>query len=460
MSGKTLLLTSWGQPALWRDVVYVTDTGVEGFKCCTSLLPLLKSLNERIDVVIVILDSLMDKLEKRLESPCYRCYENALKGIDVSSAKSYEELKNSLSNSTKEFIGCLVKEYGFNKEIALRKVVVGPAVGSPGGNWMFEGNAMDYEAIVLEEVSELCFEEPYQRLVLDLTHGINFMPSILMRLAHRLASILLVAHEELKEVRLTVYNSDPVSSVAGEQKINLNVIVDEIVKNIQLIHRLPPPIEKRGNIRRPPQGIPKHLKSMYYGVVKHILSSLYYPSPLALYEFTVEERCEEVNKLAEEVLKLWLEHVEVDHQNLRVKRWLSMCPDSVYAILLSKAVCKRLGRHDGLLDLACAEKLAEVYGRVHEALYELVNHELSKIKCRIVKREIEKKPEGSGECVQQEDRVSSGRRADKRIMIAHAGFQECLVEINPHGKMKYIKNAETILREAGLLIGTSKGCKE
>jgi hypothetical protein len=49
------------------------------------------------------------------------------------------------------------------------------------------------------------------------------------------------------------------------------------------------------------------------------------------------------------------------------------------------------------------------------------------------------------------------KRADTRIMIAHAGLQKELVQVNSLKQLKYRRDASEILHEAGLLVSTVEG---
>ncbi|MEM0192803.1 MAG: CRISPR-associated DxTHG motif protein [Candidatus Korarchaeum sp.] len=75
-------------------------------------------------------------------------------------------------------------------------VVVGPGVGSSGGKWAFKGGVGDFMAKILLELglllNELCDERGPTRLVFDLTHGINFMPSGALYLAKMLSSLIIL----------------------------------------------------------------------------------------------------------------------------------------------------------------------------------------------------------------------------------------------------------------------------
>jgi CRISPR-associated protein Csx1 len=152
-------------------------------------------------------------------------------------AKTYDEALNTLKEFVKEFVKCLgllIEPY----------VVICPAVGSPGNIWRFTGHPTDFEATALYHLGKLCIEKPCTRLVLDLTHGVNFMPAVTLKLAEKLASIILAAHmgsvASLEDgVELHVYNSDPASPGSTANKLNINRIMKDKIKTITAPHDLP-----------------------------------------------------------------------------------------------------------------------------------------------------------------------------------------------------------------------------
>jgi hypothetical protein len=63
---------------------------------------------------------------------------------------------------------------------------------------------------------------------------------------------------------------------------------------------------------------------------------------------------------------------------------------------------------------------------VHRALYGLINHELSLLE----------KGLKEGRVPARQGVEGKERRADKRVMIAHVGLQEGLVEVDQYGRIK------------------------
>ena len=491
---NVLIIAPWGLPPQWREVTYILELAEKRaikFKCCTTLIPLLLSLeeevkvnkvNNKVNVVIIVLDSLVDKYTRKEESVCYECYSELSEYVDeANKAGSYRELTLKLANFVKEFFKCLLKKYGLDLNVNLH-VVIAPAIGSPGGNWVFKGDLQDFESTVLRELGGLCLDKPYSKIILDLSHGINFMPSLLMRLAPKLVSILLLAHRDLEKVRLEVYNSDPIPPRGVvEREIYINRVVYEDVKSILLIHTTDKFVDFSRIVRSNESLMSGFMQTKIDLVneidkvkedLEYIYSSLYYPLPLALYYLTCEDRCKRIEGLGEVLNKL-TDHVLVDLEKRIVMRVFRVDPDALYLYYLTRALCKRIERCDNeapSVKYLKSSIITNVYKSVHEALSILVKRELSLVEGAILNKEegLKKYNElflrlkgnwkplceikallGKGKC---RDKL----QVDKRILIAHAGLQDDLVEvfIDEEPRLKYREDykAEKILKESNLLV--------
>jgi CRISPR-associated protein Csx1 len=424
MSEKTLIIAPWGMPPQWQNVIYELEG--EPYQFCTTL-PLLLRKFKKADVALIVLDSLVDEYKgKRQESPCYECYEKLRDSVRRSGlSRSYDELREGVKGFVKAYVECLMEHAG--EKIHDLHVVVAPAVGSPGGTWAFEGNAADFEAVSLYELGELCTKKPYERIVLDLSHGINFMPALTLRLAEKLASILLTAHAELLErgVELLVYNSDPI----GSKPMRINQIAKARVKSVHVPHELP------RNLLRPREKLDDErvveVNRYYVEAVRFAISALHYPMPLAL--CASKEKAFKSLDVLERALKLWLEHTVVEEH--KVRRRLSLNPDGVYALLLSSGVVRRLKGLDASYptDVKKLEELAKLYQAVNENYYYLIMDELGRIEDKLQEKG---RPEKIMlfELLDEEPRE---KRLNKRVMIAHTGLQKEFVIIE-EGKLRYM----------------------
>jgi CRISPR-associated protein Csx1 len=187
---------------------------------------------ENCDTVVVTLDSLIDlgSDPPREGNACYT-YSESCKHLLGGSPRSYAELRGAVER----FVTEVIKYLGVRAPV---RTVVAPAVGSPGGVWKFSGKAEDFESAVLYELGSMVLNREYDEIVLDLTHGINFMPALTLRIAYRLASILLVAYRELgkRGIRILVYNSDPHRYDREESKrfpVNVNLIAREALQGVR-----------------------------------------------------------------------------------------------------------------------------------------------------------------------------------------------------------------------------------
>jgi len=367
-------------------------------------------------------------------------------------------------------------KYGLNISINLN-VIVAPAIGSPGGKWVFRGDLQDYESVVLYELGKLCLDKPYSKIIADLSHGINFMPSLLMHVMHKLASIQLLAHKDLNKVTIEVLNSDPIPPTGLERDININKAIYENIKSISLIHTIPKFIDFSSIVREDDVLRNKFLSSKValsnevnkvLKDIKNIYSSLYYPLPLLLHYFLCRDVCKVIEGL-DSVLSKFLDYVIIDRSNPSnptVIRPITMNPEALYIYYLIRALCKRLGRYGDVeptLDYLDSE-IKPIYEYVHESLYILIDHELSILRASCKKLRdspVYQSIKGTWKTYSEIKSLSGESsikeiKLDKRILIAHAGLQEELTEvlIDDKPKLRYVLNPEEILRGSGLLIKT------
>ena len=440
--GRTLIIAPWGQPAGWKNKVYVSD-GVKVESCTSLSLVVEKFRHEDFDVAILALDSLVDEYGGQgSESKCYACYEglrNVIRGS--ADAKSYTELRENLTAFLKQFIECLGLPHD-------SLVVVCPAVGNPGGKWRFVGAPSDFEALALHMLGKKCAETDYTRIVLDLSHGINFMPAVTLKLANWLISLILAAHggdgKELENgVELQVYNSDPSPPTGGDTSLNVNLIARNRVKTIIVPHQLSGWLLKnRGKDKALSDKI-KNLNTQYRETVQLTLSAVYYPLPLALCE-AVHENMSPI-QLLKEAFDLWCQHITIGSGV--VERPLEISSDAVYALLLTEAVRKRVAGMGKMPTLEDLRPLAKFYKVVNESFYYLIMDEKHRIERKLFSRANEWVSLSS--LYGDEERTSP----DKRIMIAHAGLQKELVEINIQTRqLRYREGARKSVEGADLML--------
>lgn len=453
---RKLLIATWGSPVFWKSLNYVVDGGQERFvKSCTTLVPMARDVCVgNCDVVVIVLDSLVDLGEPREKNECSECCEKH--GAILSGEwKTYKELREAVERFLKEVVKC-VFDFSETRLEGKEYFIIAPAIGRPGGTWRFHGSPKDYESIVLYELGKIVLSEKYDEILLDLTHGINFMPSVTLKVAYRLASILLVAHTNLSQVKLKVYNSDPFNPSKKAEEVaalKINVVIEDSVQNIQIIHDLPDYVLRIWNKEVSNNSLISQLKKLrkvFYRNVGLVYSTLYYPLPLALIAAVEKLRRADVKpfKIMEEAYDLWLNTIRV--KDRVVERPLSLNPDAVYLSHLTEAVVKRLQDFKYPSSLGQLEKIAKLYEAVNHSYPHLIKHEISELKSRSKEKTITQWTSYSKLLGGGIGEKGSVDKPDKRIMIAHAGFQKEFVEIGPELLTKYSSDVDTLLRKSGL----------
>jgi CRISPR-associated protein Csx1 len=192
----SVLISTWGDPKGWENVTYIMDGRRYPMQTKSSLPAILNYANPKPEKVFIIV---LDTVIKHHVS-------------------SYKELKDSVVTYYQEFLRSLK----LGSEIPV-EVIVAPGVGRfrlDGESYAeFLGLLTDYSAYVAYEISRNFLQIGGDELTvhLDLTHGINFMPS----LTYAVICEVLGAVAITKKVRLKVYNSEPyIKGVTSELNIH------------------------------------------------------------------------------------------------------------------------------------------------------------------------------------------------------------------------------------------------
>lgn len=442
MGDCVLVVTTWGNPLLWRDAVYVSE-GVYVDSCC-SVVALLKVLVSRFDlegvkrISLLGLDSVVDVSRERLDrfrglcgdsfKECYKEYYEKRYGDRVPG--SYGDVVNVatslykcvyervLENSYCSQDACHGKARCFDENTASRilsktSVVVLPATGSPGGKWVFEGCPEDYLAgallnVVPEALSVLRCCSGSVKLVFDATHGINYTPALTFRLVWLLAQLIRLRYGV--DVEVEVYNSDPYPAdfpLDKKPELNVNKVFDARVTEVDIPYvsasfKILSTCKTLGeqSIEQSSGYQSKHLPL----VVRNVVSSVYSPAPLALlyscfgYFTSFKSAGDVVGELERSVraaYSSWINSVHVSSVDklIKVKRKLVINSTAIWALLFTSAICHYVdelaGKHGTRVytdrispfNLGMLEELNDrVYGRVFSTMKYIVDQELSLIK--------------------------------------------------------------------------------
>ena len=210
---KTVLVVPWGNPFEWANVTYAYEEEdknivMENIPCT---LPILKDAIKPDEIIIIVLDTLANFVksgEPPISQRNFSCYE------DVK-----EDVRERIRYFIEEKLGCDFNEI---------KLVISPGVGV-FGNIRVEGEIIDYYHYTIYELAE---NLPTEDMIvyLDLTHGINFMPT----LTYRALMNLLGLASYLREIRFKVLNSEPyprgIPKEVQKVKLRIRVVEDRDIK--------------------------------------------------------------------------------------------------------------------------------------------------------------------------------------------------------------------------------------
>ncbi|MEM1590194.1 MAG: CRISPR-associated CARF protein Csx1 [Candidatus Bathyarchaeia archaeon] len=192
----SVLISTWGDPRWWENVIYAMDGQRHHLQTKSSLPVILEKATPKPEkVFIMVLDTVVKK-----------------------QVSSLNDLRDSVTAYYREFLHSL----NLDPQIPI-EVIVAPGVGrfrlDDGSYAEFQGFLTDYLAYVTFEISRCLLQtaDNWLTVHLDLTHGINFMPSLTYAVVCEVLGALAIA----KKVHLKVYNSEPyIRGVTSELNIH------------------------------------------------------------------------------------------------------------------------------------------------------------------------------------------------------------------------------------------------
>jgi CRISPR-associated protein Csx1 len=204
---EKILIIPWGNPFEWGSITYVYEmnknTKIAMNTLCT--LPILKEAIKPNRIIVIVLDTLANLINEKTNEP----------PIEQREFSSYNNLLEDVKERIKYFVENKLKER-FD-DITL---IIAPGVGV-FKNIEVHGDILDYYHYITYKLAEL-LPVTDMEVYLDLTHGINFMPV----LTYRAVSNLLGLASYLRDVKLTVLNSEPYPRGVAKEKlkdIRLNI---------------------------------------------------------------------------------------------------------------------------------------------------------------------------------------------------------------------------------------------
>lgn len=267
---KALVIAPWGLPLNWRkanyivpkieslsarplDISYDEGDSIESFTSLSAVLAMLKDAGMQCDVLIVGLDTLafstvpnrdeikdlIDAVEKKIG--------------EIYPDKIIEEIRKSEVNDHTHIYGKVREVAKFILEKSAEKYLhdldVKPLFAIVPGMGTFnatinntkvtatlENSIKNLEFRILYELYAVVRGNNYDAVVLDITHGINYLPVITFRTAKLVTEYLHV--RDNKDMYFLVLNADPVSGDGQLSRINIvtwskvSMDVDEFLREV------------------------------------------------------------------------------------------------------------------------------------------------------------------------------------------------------------------------------------
>ncbi len=321
------------------------------------------------------------------------------------------------------------------------KVIVSPGVMSislNGEQFLFRGDIYNFYAYTLYSLAKEFQEiQGDVEVILDLTHGVNYMAYLTLRAI----SIVLDIYSLKWKATLKVVNSDPYpiggqSDPNNPPSLNINKVLEEEVKpsfkypaREGCIRTLAPSSFLLDSEKEEVGESIRKTMAKYSGIEsKYFLNSINHGSILAMYTFAYDfETC--VNNAVKE----FENNVEVKqrHQVLQKVSFTPSFESFVIADTIKKII--EVNREPELAPELALEKMirmANIY-ETNSMLYTIVNNELNGIKEKMNSYESNNSWTPLSEIFKSKYSTSNESKVtpDKRTFLAHAGLPMGLVEV-------------------------------
>ncbi|MCX8171581.1 MAG: CRISPR-associated CARF protein Csx1, partial [Candidatus Bathyarchaeota archaeon] len=384
-----------------------------------STLPiLLNNVSPKPDIIIaIVLDTTVNKI-----------------------VSSYDELVKEV----------LLKYDSFSREIGLSENLVRFIVAPGAGRFQpikdtffnFIGELSDYRAYVMYELSKvLAKSDPGVTIHLDLTHGINFMPSLTLLAVREIASVIAFTR---RSVRLKVYNAEPyIRNVTSRLNIHLvedsPAIIEYDLMPLGAENKCVP-LKRYGKSDICREKDLQMLISNCNRIKRNLnafLSSVFNGLPLALYTFYPEES--QLENIIEEIVEIWRENINVtsDGNEVYVKRNLSFGRDFTKLIqiwLIAKTLNLRRKIEVSYVEL---DNLRKVFSGFSKKADEMISRDLYR-----VRNDVEKKREYCRDWVKLCSIYRESKIFTERDFLAHSGLEMNVTEVKHDGQSIMLRYAK------------------
>ena len=213
MQQKVVYISTWGNPSSWDEAIYVkekedkTESSDIKVKSFTSLA----TYDKYDKLILIVQDSILapqgwngTEYRNKDVDACIKQLNNNGQLIEkILNLQKYEDYLKVVN----EYVSCLIRRTIKNEEDSKKvKVIIVPGIGKFSGCLMgtkvtcdcgLEGNKKKY--ISLLYIESLLAYDIYNEIndlnkgdtvILDITHGINYLPSLTLEVVKELASLL------------------------------------------------------------------------------------------------------------------------------------------------------------------------------------------------------------------------------------------------------------------------------
>jgi len=113
---------------------------------------------------------------------------DVLKDYQGKKYNSYTQLENDAEEA--------LQKYAENKFRNVHAIVI-PPLGKPGENYTFRFPPDTASTMLLLKLYQKCGEDVFTRIVVDLTHGVNFIPTLCLKVAKLISEIMLIISKNI-----------------------------------------------------------------------------------------------------------------------------------------------------------------------------------------------------------------------------------------------------------------------
>ena len=433
-----ILLAPWGDPTRWKPIYYSMGSHKER---SISTLSILSKCYDK--VFILVLDSLID-ISPDENSNLYNEYKCTIYEANKRENLRYNDMVDAISSFVKKVVGTLSNSVEVGEKF---EIIVLPSFGSLGGVTTFKGKPEDYISIGLIKISKkLQSFDNITDISVDLTNGLNFIAGLTIKMAEQLSDLTLMKNTTENGISVEYYNSDPYSPSNKEKEHIIRTVLKDR-KNKIIFPYLSLKEDSKGLMNKNDDSNSndeyKKINKYYNNYVPNVIKSLYYPFPLILKYYAGKEM-----EMCDKILNLWEDGICISGNE--INRHLNINQKKLFALMFANIVLKKMTA-DYSID--CIDQEAKnIYPKISEIGSILINKEINHIKNALAAlRTNSVNSENYGKLFFSgpNQLVNKKSLPDKRILIAHAGFQNDFVEIFKNGDVKYTEEIETILNAVG-----------